>query len=68
MQGVDNLVQGRDGAGAHPVSVVLYARSRIAIRPVATPVLASFREYPFSEFPDPLVLQALRRASLAKLP
>jgi len=35
-----------------------YARWCNLIRPLATPVLASFREYPFSEFSHPLVLQA----------
>ena len=38
-------------------SETFYSRSCIATRPVATPVIAGCREYPFSEFSDPLVLQ-----------
>ncbi len=41
----------------HPDHGGFYARWCNLIRPVATPVLPSFREYPFSEFSDPLVLQ-----------
>jgi hypothetical protein len=43
----------------HPDHGGFYARWCNLIRPLATPVLPSFREYPFSEFSDPFVLQAL---------